>query len=525
MQIRSTALSLIALGAFAALVGPLAGCHQPAPAAGAGPGGPGAPKAATQVSVSKAVQGPISDVAEVTGALAALNDVTVGVKLGGKVVAVFAREGDLVRAGQVLVQQDTTDLKNQYEQQWANLLTARTRLSQANIALADAKTNLKLTEQQTAASVKLATAGLDAARESAAVVKQGARTQERQQAAEAVEASRADRDSARADLDKSRADLKRYQALYREQAISSQQLDQAQSTADAASARYNSTVARYNSALQAQSLVQEGSRPEDIRRSQATVEQANQTLATATANRNQIQLRQADVQTALSQITAAQAGVRQAGAAVNLAQQAIRDASVRSPITGVVAERKVEPGMQVSTVKPDVMRVVSLDTIFFDAQLSESQFAEIHVGQPAEITVDALNGRKFAGQVSKIFPVASSTARSFTARVTLRNERGLLRPQMFARGRITLATHPDAVLVSRDAVLEPANGGGRIMVAVGGKALERTVRTGFANPRQTEILSGVQPGDMVITTGQSQVQSGDKIQIIGAGSGAGSSGE
>jgi len=482
----------------------LAGCHRGGQAA-APPATAqrAAQQLATEVSVTPARTATISETAEVTGSLSALHDVTVGVKNGGKVVAVYAREGDMVRAGQTVAQQDTSDLQAQLEQQQANLASARTKLEQAKVAYQNALTTLQWTKDQTSAAVRQAEAALEAAKEQAAVVKEGARPQERQQAQETVAAAKAERDQAR-------SDLKRYEDLYRQQAISAQQLDQAQSVADSAEARYNSAV-------QALSLIQAGSRPEDIRRAQAAVDQANQALAAAQSNRDQVNMRRADVDTARAGILAADAGVHQAQAALQLAEQAIRDAAIRSPITGVVAERKVEPGMQLTTVKPDVMRIVALDAIFFDAQVSETQYAAIRAGQLVTVTVDALPSRAFHGVVSKIYPVAS-TARSFTVRISIRNEGNLLRPQMFARGRIDLATHNNAIVVPHDVVLDYSGTGGRVFVAVskptGTVAEERKVRTGFETPRTIEILSGIRPGDRVVTSGQAQLQDGDKIQVL-----------
>lgn len=502
-RLTAAILAALALGGLG-----LTGCRR----GGQNPTAPAAtPSAAqsqgTQVSVTPARTATISETAEVTGALNALNDVTVGIKAAGKVVAVYAREGDMVHAGQIVAQQDTTDLQNQLDQQRANLLSAQTKLDQSQVAARNALTTLQWTNDQTAAAVRQAQAALDASRQEAAVVKEGARPQERQQAQENVAAAKADRDRAR-------SDLKRYQDLYRQQAISAQQLDQAQATADSADARYNSAV-------QALSLIQEGARPEDIRRAQAAVEQANQALSAAQSNRDQVNLRRADVENARAGILAAQAGVRQAQAAVRLAEQALRDMSIRSPITGVVAERKVEPGMQLAITKPDVMRIVSLDSIFFDAQVNETQYAKIHVGQSVTVTIDALPGRRFQGTVSRIYPVASSGARSFTVRISIRNEGNLLRPQMFARGKIVLATHRNAVVVPRDAVLDYNGSSGRVFVAVrkdhGDVAEERTVNTGFATPRMVEILSGVRAGERVVTSGQAQLQNGDKIQIVPSG--------
>jgi HlyD family secretion protein len=465
-----------------------------------------------QVSVTKARTGSIQQVAQVTGVLNSLNDVVVGVKIAGKIQDVFVREGDKVSVGQVVAQQDPADLKAQYDQQVANLAAAQTKLDQARVAYKNAQTTLTITEAQTQSAVRQAQAALDVARQEAQVIKVGARLQERQQAQENVA-------SAKADRDKARADLKRYQQLYKENAVSAQQLDQAQAAADSADANYN----RYTQAL---SLIQEGSRPEDIRRAQSSVEQANQSLVTAQANRDQVSLRRDDVATAAAGIASAQAGVAQAQAAVRLAKQGVNDSVIRSPIDGVVAERKVEPGMQLGAGK-DVMRLVSLTQVFFDAQLPEAQFAQVNIGFPVDVTIDAVGTRHFQGTVTKIYPVASAQARSFTVRIQIKNEGNRLRPQMFARGQIVLATHPNAVLVPRDAVLDAADGVGRVFVVVDDKstrglthgetsgakiAEERKVKLGFSNPQDTEIATGVKSGDQIVTIGQSQLQNNTPVQ-------------
>src|SRR6185437_6944679 len=103
------ALLALALAALAAGALGLAGCKRggEAPATKATPAAVQNP--GTQVSVTPARTGAITDTAEVTGALSALQDVTVGVKIAGKIVAVYAREGDLVHAGQIIAQQDPAD--------------------------------------------------------------------------------------------------------------------------------------------------------------------------------------------------------------------------------------------------------------------------------------------------------------------------------------------------------------------------------------------------------------------------------
>lgn len=504
LRIAGRTLAIVGAATLTLGVG-LAGCKRGGDAANV-KAASAADKAATQVSVVPVTVAPISDTIEVTGALASLNDVTVGVKLAGKVTGVFVREGDPVRAGQIVAQEDPADYRAQLDQQLANLRTAQTKMDQAYVAHKNAQTNLILTKGQTIGAVRQARAALDAAKEQESVVKAGARPQELQQAQDQLDAAKADRD-------KARNDLKRYRDLYRQQAVSAQQLDQAQSTADSADARFSQ--AEHNL-----SLIKEGSRVQDIRRAEAATEQARQALAMAESNRDQIDMRRADIETARVGIQSAKAGVAQARAAVNLAQQALNDTAIRTPVSGVVAERKIEPGMQLAAAK-DVLRIVDLDTIYFDAQLSEIQYSEVHVGMNVGVAVDALPGKQFQGAISKIYPVASSTARSFTVRISLKNEAHVLRPAMFARGKIVLSTHPGALLVPREAVLDNDGKSGRLFVVKNSLAEERKVKVGFSNLKDIEIVSGLSAEDRVVTVGQAQIQNGDKLQVLPAnGSGS-----
>ena len=512
----SRPLTLALLVAASLSLALLSGCNRGGGAAADEKAKAAAAKnAGVQVVVTPAKTETISDTFDVTGSLVSPDDVIVGVKSNGKILNVYFREGDRVNRGQVVAEQDPVDLRNQLTQQeasrtqaQANVETARTKLTQAQAAYDNAVTNLKLTREQTASAVKQAQAALDAAREQESITRQGARAQERQQAQDTLTAAKADRD-------KARSDLKRYQDLYRQQAVSAQQLDQAQSARDSADANYSKAEAALN-------LIQAGNRPEDIQRAQAAVEQANQTVITAQSNRNQIALRQADVETARAGIASAQAGIAQAKgalaqaqASVNLARQALKDSRIVSPIDGIVQERKVEPGMQVVTAKADVMRIVSLKNLFFDSVLSEAQYARVHAGLPVIVTISALPGQTFRGLVYKVFPVASA-ARSFTARIAITSGGALLRPQMFATGKIVLETHPNAVVVMRDAVLGQNGDSGFVMLAENGIAKKSAIKTGILSGAKREVVSGLKAGDPVITTGQGQLQDGDKVDLIPA---------
>jgi len=342
--------------------------------------------------------------------------------------------------------------------------------------------------------------------------------QELEEAKKTIESAQGDLESAQADQSQAIADLKRYQGLHDLRAISDQQLDQAKTVKLSADARVRSAQAKLDSATQALSLLKEGAQREDIHRSQSVVDQSQQALNTAQSNRELVNVRKSDVESAKSNIDTCKAAVAVSRAQLAIAEQALRDSAIKSPIDGVVAERKAEPGMQLAITKPDVMRIVSLDSIYFDGQLSQSQYSEVHIGQPVSVVVDAVPGKDRNATITRIFPVASLNARSFTVRVAIPNSDGRLRPQMFARGKITLGTHSNAVLVPRDAIIDlhadGLNKSGFVFVVKSGKASRVPVTVGYTNVVDDEILTGVAAGDRVITVGQAQVQDGDPVKAI-----------
>jgi len=459
---------------------------------------------------------------EVTGSLVPLKDVMVGARLAGKVHSVHVREGDPVAVGQIVAVMDTADFQSQVDAAKANVTAGQTRQRQAEALaeqarnqLAQAEMNLDLTDKSTAAALSAAKAALGVAEASLAVVRNGARPQEREQAEQQVRA-------AKANVEKLKADLARMQELLNDQAISPSQFDQTRAAHEAAEASYRS-------ALEARSLIREGARAEDVRRAELALQQAQDGLSKAQADRALVEVRRTDVANARVAAASARAGVeaavqatRQARASLALAENALTNAYVRSPVSGYVATRIAEPGQQVGGGAA-LVRIVAPGSVYFQASVPESQYADVGVGQPVDVTVDALSGESFRGRVSRVFPVASAATRSFTLRVDFQGD-GRLRPQMFARGRIVVGTHSRATVVPKDAVIfrrgdgatTHADAGSEAVVFVigpGDKAAERRVTVGYSDPTYVEILSGVRPGERVVTAGNNALQDGDPVSV------------
>jgi RND family efflux transporter MFP subunit len=474
------------------LVSAAAGCGQRGRGNGAsaqggaekkGAAGQPAAESATPVRVATAKLEVVTRTVPVTGSVAALQSIDLSPKISARVVAVAGREGTPVKRGQVVVQQDTSDLARQVQQAEANLQSARAQLAQA-------ETNLTLQRADSATAVQNAKAGLAAAQANLALAKQPQRTEQIRQAEIAVE-------QAQANYDRAVADRKRYEYLVKEGASAQATLDQYVTTEAV-------QKANLDSAKQSLQIAQTGGRTESVRASQEQVRQAQIALRQAQANVQQVRVKE-------DAVRQARATVAQNQATVALQRQQLADASIVSPIDGVISDRKTEPG-QMAAPGAAVLTVVALDTVYFEAQVPETSLATLRPGQSVNVRVDALAAKTFPGKVARIYPTGSTASRTFNVRVEIPNGNSLLRPGMFARGEVVVERR-QGIVIPKDALVSSDTGFAVFVAQNGGRAVRRPVKVGIQTPETTEILSGVQDGEQVVVAGQDALKDGSPIRV------------
>ncbi len=116
----------------------------------------------------------------------------------------------------------------------------------------------------------------------------------------------------------------------------------------------------------------------------------------------------------------------------------------------------------------------------------------------------------------KLLPRLAEDTRSIGLRARVPNDQGQLRPGLFARVRLVIAERPEAVLVSEQAVVPQAD---QLFVYVieDGKAVLRPVQLGLRQGGRVEVVSGVRPGEVVITAGAQKIGPGAPVTPINLG--------
>lgn len=182
-----------------------------------------------------------------------------------------------------------------------------------------------------------------------------------------------------------------------------------------------------------------------------------------------------------------------------------------SPVSGHVVEKNVVAG---SSVQPGatLYRIAGLDSVWVEAELYESELSRVEVGQTARVTLPYLPGRSFTGRVAFIYPYLDGARRTGRVRVELANPDLVLKPDMFAH--VVLESDlGERLVVPEEAVLY-AGERSFVFVDLGEGRLQPTaVETGVETADFVEVLSGLEAGDPVVTSGNFLIAAESRLKL------------
>lgn len=414
-------------------------------------------------------KGEISQTTLADGAVVASQRIDVPAAVAGAVEKVFVTPGAEVKKGDVLVKLDDSDLRLKVEEAEENLRTARLNLERLE---ADAK----LQGLQMETQLKQAQANLVSAKAKLAELESGPKPQEVEQARSAVRQAQAGYDSAAKEAE-------RMTVLYENKAISKQDWEAAQERATTAKEQLLTAEEKLE-------LLLEGASQAELDSAKLQVQQAEAALAALMAEKSQSKSNDYDIE-------AARAQVRQAERALESAKSDLASATVTSPISGRVLSVSVQEGQTVSA-NTTVVSVGVLNPVAVEVYVHELDFASLKAGQAAKIRVDAYQDRVYDGVVAQVSEEGTTQDNvvSFKVDVTVPNDDYSLKPGMTAEVEFVIARKENALLVPTEAIRQ-MRGGSAVALVEGGETRFQPVETGISADGFTEILSGLEEGDMV----------------------------
>ncbi len=208
----------------------------------------------------------------------------------------------------------------------------------------------------------------------------------------------------------------------------------------------------------------------------------------------------------------AQAKLQADEAAVQLAKAQLEKLTLTAPFDGVLGLRKVSVGDVIASGK-DIVNLEAIDTLKLDFRVPEAYLPAVKVGQTLNVAVDAFPGRTFDGTVIAIDPLVDVNGRAVAIRARVANTDGSLRPGLFARVRLTIDEHLNAVLVPEQAIVAFGNNQ-FVFKVVEGKVAQTPVKLGERRNAEVEITNGLSPGDVVVTAGQLKIRDGAPVAVV-----------
>ena len=211
-------------------------------------------------------------------------------------------------------------------------------------------------------------------------------------------------------------------------------------------------------------------------------------------------------------IQSAEAGVESARSQAAIAEKAVADTIVRAPYAGYVSNRPIAVGEYV-TPSSNIATVLRTNPIKLQLQVPEGDVPYIKQGMGVSLEVDAHKGKKFAGQVAAVNPAIDPVSRSATVEAAIENGDNQLRSGMFATAQIVRQGGSKAVFVPRSAVFSDQNTQSyRVFVIQGDTAKLRVVQIGAEEGDMVQILSGIQPDELVATSNLQQLFEGARVK-------------
>ncbi|HEU5314838.1 MAG TPA: efflux RND transporter periplasmic adaptor subunit, partial [Chloroflexota bacterium] len=204
-------------------------------------------------------------------------------------------------------------------------------------------------------------------------------------------------------------------------------------------------------------------------------------------------------------ILTAEASVEQAAAALRKAETDLDGAVLKAPFTGHVSAIAFNVGEQAGAGAAAITLVDTRQTRV-DVVVDETDVAKIQLGQTVNVTLEAIPGQRLAGRVAMVAPVATvqQGVVNYPVQIAVDPAQALaagVRPGMTATAQVVTQARDNTVVVPNRAVRTQGRNRMVEVQVADGKTEQRQVQVGLANDQQTEILSGLQPGDRVVIPG------------------------
>ena len=185
-----------------------------------------------------------------------------------------------------------------------------------------------------------------------------------------------------------------------------------------------------------------------------------------------------------------------------------------SPISGVITARNYDEGDMYAMAQP-LFVVQNITPVKMLINISESNYSKVKKGMEVELVADAFPGETFKGKVNLVYPTIDPRSHTFPVEIIVDNKNEKLRPGMFTRVTINYGNN-FRVVVPDNAVLKQVGADDKYVYVLNedNTVTYTPVKLGVRMGNRYEIISGLNDGDVIVTSGQTRLKNNIEVEVV-----------
>jgi RND family efflux transporter MFP subunit len=186
---------------------------------------------------------------------------------------------------------------------------------------------------------------------------------------------------------------------------------------------------------------------------------------------------------------------------------------IKAPFSGVLVDLPYYTPTGKVSANSLMFKLMDYSKLYLEINLAEKDLAFVKPNQKVKITNYTIPEDTLSGIVSQISPAINADTRSFKTVINISNSKLLMRPGMFAKGEIIVASADSAIVIPRNVILAKQRGN-TVFVVDKGLAQERVITFGLENPDKVQVISGLEKNDRLVIKGFETLRNRSKVKVI-----------
>jgi RND family efflux transporter MFP subunit len=215
----------------------------------------------------------------------------------------------------------------------------------------------------------------------------------------------------------------------------------------------------------------------------------------------------------LSELKNAEIGYMNAKYSYEDALIRLKKMHIQAPFSGAIVDLPYFTPQTKVDANSLLVSLMDYKKLFIETNMAEKNLEYVKTGQNVRITNYTILEDTLKGTITQLSPAIDPDTRSFKGIIVIDNPNLKLRPGMFAKGEIVVASSDSSIVIPKDIIVSKQRGN-YVFVVEKGIAFERAVQFGLENPKEVQIISGLKAGERLVIKGFETLRDKSKIKVV-----------